>query len=645
MTANSLTEEFCHRDGMIGKKRLMERSQLIIVATGLLLIAGMIFGGALPAAECVDSYWHQITEPTWAKWQGFFSDPRPPARETAENTAGADLPAQQAVAGSVWEQAIREALSREFLSDADRDLLLEAYQTRDWKPLFITPAFELTPDAHRLLQRFGELENDAIDPQPYKLDRLQKSTKQLMERRRETDPTMQVALQGVLHSLPARLADAERVRLCQDIDIARLLRTAMAIPDSEIKANAARIITAMENRYRGLCLEAGRVDTFLAIDLMRFARDMQTFPRERLLSTLTGQSPVGELSRAVEPSTPQYAAMRRALASYRELAGKGEQKKIAATDSLRVGEHGPAIRRLQERLREEGFYGGELRGVFDAGTVEAVKQFQRQHQLEPDGALGAKTIAWLNVSYEEKYRMIAHSLEALRKSDAHHLDRYVRINIPQCMLEYYKDGRVQATHRVIVGKAAGKKVKIQGRWMGENQTPTLSSTIQQIIFNPRWYVSDRIRLELNDELARDPYFFDRNGYVKMASFYPWGAPRVYQAPGPTNPLGRVKFEFPNPFAVYLHDTNKRGLFQRSRRDFSHSCMRLDGALDFARTLLNDDQNPAVDKIDMFLSGYQQKFVELRQPVPIIVEYLTAFPDASGKIFFCDDLYEWFKNPQ
>ena len=623
----------------------MQRSHLVNVATGFLLIAGMIFAGVLPAAECVDPYWHQIVEPTWENWQVFFSDARPLARENAGNGTSTEPPAQQTVSRSFWEQAIREALSQEFLSHGDRDLLLEAYQARDWKSLFITSSFELAPDVERLLQRLGELENDAIDPRPYKLDRLRKSTKQLMERRREPDPTLKVALQGLLRNLPARLTDSERLRFCQDIDIVKLLHSAMAIPDAEIKTNAARIVTGMENRYWGLCLEAGRIDTFLAMDLMRFARDMQNFPRDRMLSTLTSQSPVGELIRSLEPATPQYAAMRRALATYRELAGKVEQKKIVAVDSLRFGEHGPLIRRVQERLGEEGFYSGELRGVFDAGTMEAVKQFQRQHQLEPDGVLGAKTITWLNVPYEEKYRMIAHSLEAMRKSDARHLDRYVRINVPQCMLEYYKDGRLQTTHRVIVGKAAGKKVKIQGRWMGENQTPTFSSAIQQVIFNPRWYVSDRIRLELNDDLARDPSFFDRNGYVKMASFYPWGAPRVYQLPGPTNPLGRVKFEFPNPFAVYLHDTNKRSLFQRSRRDFSHSCMRLDGALDFARTLLNDDQNPAVDKIDMFLSSYQQKFVELQQPVPIIVEYMTAFPDANGKIFFCDDLYEWFKNPQ
>jgi L,D-transpeptidase YcbB len=623
----------------------MRRSYLFTVAAGILLIAGMVFSSVLPAAECVDPYWHQIVEPTWKDWQGFFPDASLSPLETAGDGNRTEQPTQPMVAGSVREQAIREALSREFLSDADRDLLLEAYQARDWKPLFITASFELAPDADRLLRRLGDLENDAIDPQPYKLDRLQNSTRQLAERRRETDPTLKVELQGLLRSLPARLNDSERLRLCQDVDIVRLLRRSMALPDSEIKTNAVRIVTGMEKRYRELCLAAGRMDTLLAMDLIRLARDMQNFPRDRLLSTLTGQSPVGELLRSFEPATPEYAAMRRALTTYRELAGKGEQKKIVVTESLRVGERGPHIRKVQERLREEGFYSGEMRGVFDSGTLEAVKQFQRQHQVSADGALGGKTIAWLNVPYEEKYRMIAHSLEAMRKSDARQLDRYVKINIPQFMLEYYKDGKLQTTHRVIVGKAAGKKVKIQGRWMGENQTPAFSSNIQQIIFNPRWYVSDRIRLELNDDLARDPSFFDRNGYVKMASLYPWGAPRVYQLPGPTNPLGRVKFEFPNPFAVYLHDTNKRSLFQRSRRDFSHSCMRLDGAVDFARTLLNDDQNPAVDKIDLFLTGYQQKFVELRQPVPIVVEYMTAFSDAHGKIFFCDDLYEWFKNPQ
>ncbi|HAA05751.1 MAG TPA: hypothetical protein DCE18_20630, partial [Syntrophobacteraceae bacterium] len=187
--------------------------------------------------------------------------------------------------------------------------------------------------------------------------------------------------------------------------------------------------------------------------------------------------------------------------------------------------------------------------------------------------------------------MIAQSLESLRKSETRQYDRFVRINIPQFVLEYVKNGKVEATHRVIVGKSSGKRVKAQGRMIGENQTPTLVSSIQQMVFNPRWYVSDRISLELDGEAASDPNYFERLGMVKMASSYPWGSPRLYQRPGPGNPLGRVKFEFPNVYAVFLHDTPKKFLFQRARRDFSHGCMRLDRALDFARLLLRDDANP------------------------------------------------------
>jgi L,D-transpeptidase YcbB len=195
---------------------------------------------------------------------------------------------------------------------------------------------------------------------------------------------------------------------------------------------------------------------------------------------------------------------------------------------------------------------------------------------------------------------------------------------------------------VIVGKASGKKVKAQGRLIGENHTPTLVSKINQVIFNPRWYVSDRISLELDVEASKDPNYFDRLGYVRMASTYPWGAPRLYQRPGPYNPLGRVKFEFPNPYAVFLHDTPKKQLFLRARRDFSHGCLRLEGAVGFAQMLLKDDQHPTADKTDQYLADNQQKHIELQHPVPIVIEYAMASSDASGHIVFCGDPYSWFE---
>ena len=151
--------------------------------------------------------------------------------------------------------------------------------------------------------------------------------------------------------------------------------------------------------------------------------------------------------------------------------------------------------------------------------------------------------------------MIVRALKLYRQSQTRRYQRFVRINIPQFTLEYHNEGKIEAVHRVIVGKASGKKIKLNGRSMGENQTPTMTSTIEQVVINPRWYVSDRIRLELSQEIAADPSYLERHGYVQMASSrYPSGEPRLIQLPGPNNALGRVRFDFPNAYAVYMHDT-------------------------------------------------------------------------------------------
>jgi murein L,D-transpeptidase YcbB/YkuD len=190
---------------------------------------------------------------------------------------------------------------------------------------------------------------------------------------------------------------------------------------------------------------------------------------------------------------------------------------------------------------------------------------------------------------------------------------------------------------VIVGKASGKKIKFQGRVMGENQTPTLASVIEQVVFNPRWYITDRIIREFSEDI-HDPAFLAKHGYVRMSSVYPSGDHRIFQMPGPTNPLGRVKFEFVNAYAVFLHDTPKKALFSRARRDFSHGCVRVEGALDLAKTLLADDLNPASSKADRLIESNSQTHVKLQQPVPIVIEYIPVVSNGSGQLIFCGDLY-------
>jgi murein L,D-transpeptidase YcbB/YkuD len=234
--------------------------------------------------------------------------------------------------------------------------------------------------------------------------------------------------------------------------------------------------------------------------------------------------------------------------------------------------------------------------------------------------------------------MIAQVLQSYRKSHTRIYQRYVWVNIPQFTLEYRNGGKIEAVHRVIVGKANGKKIKHNGRMVGENQTPTLASSIERVVINPKWYPTERIRLELAGAIAADPSFLARNGYI-YTTFA--GEPRLIQLPGDNNALGRVRFDFPNVYAVYMHDTPSKNLFQRTRRDSSHGCIRVERALDLAKKLLASDQNAAASRMDSALATNRETFFRLREPVPIIIEYLPIVVNAKGDLVFCGDPYGWF----
>jgi murein L,D-transpeptidase YcbB/YkuD len=644
-----------------------------VIILSALVLCGVVFAWTSSVSamdECSRRYWEQLHQTSWKHW------PRPSSQSqrSASHAGKTDVNATQGTpettpqhsasegpvglqggssatppgarpdpAASLWEQPLREALLQELLSDSDRELIVEAYQTRSWDPFFIGTEFRLAANGSQLWARLEELEGDAIDPQPYKLEQLRTNIKALERLRQGPNETVKTSLEELLQNLKPKTGEPSSLSWCESPDPQRLLEAAQSSSEAAVR-NAAKSIQSGVQAWRGQLLsQAVAIDVRLACGLLRFAQNMERFSRDAILQGLTGKYAMTELLKSLEPATPHYQALRRGYINYSNLARHNQQKTVRAEGSVRPGTRAPVIRNLQERLREEGFYSGDTNGVFDGATVEALKRFQAQHLQDPDGVLGKKTVEWLNVPYDKKAKMIAQSLEALRKSETRRYDRFVRINIPQFVLEYVKDGKVLKTHRVIVGKSSGKRVKVQGRVLGENQTPTFASTIQQLIFNPRWYVSDRISLELDVEASSDPNYFQRLGYVKMASSYPWGAPRLYQRPGPNNPLGRVKFEFPNVYAVFLHDTPKKSLFQRARRDFSHGCMRLEGAVEFARMLLKEDENPLAEKADAYLADFASKHINLLHPVPIVIEYTTASSDAGGHVIFCGDLYGWFQN--
>lgn len=531
-----------------------------------------------------------------------------------------------------WRAFIWEALPAEWLSTPGRNIVVEAYKENDWRPFFMTSEFELSPDSRIFLQQLDKLDHEAIDSKAFKLDDMKQRIVNL-EQLRASAKNLIPSLNDSITDFSVRLAhNASSPENPPDASQSR------NVSDSNPQNPAP--IQESEEKYRKLFYSASELDIRLASLFVRFSNEMDPFSEDDQVKALAGQIPMKEFLQKLEPASPHYQHLLQALSRYRNLATTVRQQPVRASATLKPGETGESIRDLQKRLQQEDFYKGEITGAYDSATQQAVKHFQASHQLDPDGSVGQRTREWMNVSFKEKADLIAQAVRQLRKSPTRHAERYVRINIPQFMLEYCKDGKTVSTHRVIVGRATGKKVKVRGKWMGENQTPTLTSNIEQIVINPRWYVSDRIRLELDGPAGADPAYFTRHGYVQMSSLYPWGKPRIFQKPGPTNPLGRIKFEFPNAYAVYLHDTPNKYLFQRARRDFSHGCIRVEKADQLTRSLLADDQNPAAAKTDSFLSSDRQVFLKLSQPVPIIIEYSPVSSADNGQVIFFGDPYGW-----
>ncbi len=527
---------------------------------------------------------------------------------------------------ALWRRHIWQSLPTESLNGPDPDPVSEAYQQNDWKPIFIDSRFGLNQGAALLLARLHSLENDAIDPRPFKLDELAQNLDKLDQCRaafRAVDPGIKGRRAGA--SFDARPSVFESV--------------ASANQSSEPAPVSVADTEAILERYQESFRTASEADIRLTSDFFLFAKEMNPFfEKEDGLKALSGETPLPKFFEELEPKTFNYEALRSAFQKYKKLEARGGIQHVSMPAKPRPGESGNHIRDLQKRLQQEDFYSGSITGVYDSETQNAVKKFQVAHMLDPDGAIGNQTKQWLNVSFQEKADLISQAMKAVRQSPSRANSSFIRINIPQFTLEYYKDGQFQEAHKIVVGKAVGKKVKFRGKMVGENQTPTLTSSIQQLILNPRWYVSDRIRLELDNEAKSDPEWFTKHGYVSMSARYPWGAPRIFQSPGPKNALGRVKFEFPNPYAVYLHDTPLKHLFARSRRDFSHGCIRVDKALELAQTLLRDDASSYAEKMQPVLDGSRQLFVKLSRPVPISIEYIPVVALNSSQVVFAGDIY-------
>jgi murein L,D-transpeptidase YcbB/YkuD len=258
--------------------------------------------------------------------------------------------------------------------------------------------------------------------------------------------------------------------------------------------------------------------------------------------------------------------------------------------------------------------------------------------------VGPKTIRELNVSVEERVRQIELNLERLRWSFRNLGSQYILVNIADYRLEVVEDGKTVLAMKVIVGKPY---------W----HTPVFSAEMTYLEINPTWNVPDSIlQDDLLPKIKNDPTYFTEQDFTVLDGwgenaeridplFIDWTTVsgedfpyRLRQEPGPRNPLGRIKFMFPNEFNVYLHDTPHRALFEKNVRTFSHGCIRLSQPIDAAVYLLQNDHEWTKEKILEAVDSGETQIVRLKHPVRVHILYLTAWVDTNGLVQFREDIY-------
>lgn len=375
-------------------------------------------------------------------------------------------------------------------------------------------------------------------------------------------------------------------------------------------------------------------------------------PREadlgKLLTYALESNRLEPVLRDLVPSHPEYQRLRQALSRYRELAARGGWEPFPGGETLRPGKPDPRLPQLRLRLAIEGDYpewNGETgTKVFDPDTVQALKRFQQRQGLAIDGVLGPRTLAELNVTAHQRVRQIELSLERWRWLPKSLGERYLMVNIAGFQLQVVENDQVALEMPVIVGT-------------GYRKTPVFSARMTYLEFAPTWSVPPTIlREDKLPKIKANPAYLAEHRFEIIPYAGRGGAPldpatidwsrttarnfpgMLRMRPGPWNPLGRVKFMFPNPYSVYLHDTNERHLFDNNIRTFSSGCIRIQRPDELALYLLEPDGWDAA-RVEAAMTLPKTKRVDLSRSLPVHILYWTAWVDQQDRVQFRRDLYQ------
>jgi len=380
------------------------------------------------------------------------------------------------------------------------------------------------------------------------------------------------------------------------------------------------------------------------------------------------------------PKYPMYAKLRISLKEYKEIAAKGGWQPVPYGDKFKKGARGQRVLALSKRLKVTGELDSSIveSDLFDETLDQAVRKYQQRNGLYIDGVVGKSTIEALNVPVEERISQIELTMERWRLIPQNLGDRYILVNIANFHLYGIENNNDSINMRIVVGKP---------RW----NTPMFSEDMTHLIVNPYWNIPPSIfRDDIAPRIKEDPGYMAKRNMDALGLKAPQkivveeaevvevaenvevaevidgnnlgkqrlsdaeaqniqaqkeyiskvltGKYRLRQNPGPGNPLGRIKFLFPNKHSVYLHDTPNRGFFKKAQRNFSHGCIRVEKPVELAEFVLFSNPNWTENTIISTINKGRTKTVHLGQAIPVYVLYFTTWVDNEGSVNFHKDIY-------
>ena len=369
-------------------------------------------------------------------------------------------------------------------------------------------------------------------------------------------------------------------------------------------------------------------------------RDVPRIEPHVHMMAITTANPLDYL-RNLAPKSPTYALlMKEKIALQTQIAKGGWGEKIGAA-SLKPGAQGPDVVQLRDRLIALGYLAQTATQSYDSEIQTAVQTFQVNYGLEATGIAGENTVLQLNTEPEDRLKSVVVALERERWMNIDRGERYVWVNLTDFTAKIVEHGKVTFETRSVIGKNEP-----------DRRTPEFSDQIEFMVVNPSWNVPRSITtkeylplLQRNPNAARQLDIIDRNGRVVprgavnfsaySAKSFPFS---MRQSPSEGNALGVVKFMFPNPYNIYLHDTPSKSLFSQEVRDFSHGCIRLADPVNFAYALLSKQSVDPSAEFTKTLNSGRETSLKLAKSLPVHLVYFTAVPTTKGKMTYRRDVY-------